>query len=101
MSKKIAAEIEQIVTVEEVADIVGISGRHMRRIMNDQNVPRAGHGKVKLADGLRAALQAAETGIAKDVAKRWTDDVELQRVITWALVAHWRGRDAELAKLAK
>jgi hypothetical protein len=64
-------------------------------------VPRAGHGKVRLADGLMAIVRNQEAISARDTAKSWTDDAELQRVITWALMLHGRGYAAKLEELAE
>ena len=92
--------LKEIVRVERVAQIFGITGRHMRRILEERGVARAGHGKVELGAGIRAYLRTTELNSARDIAAKWTDDSDLQQTIAWALIAKWRGLDSELAKLA-
>lgn len=89
---KLPDELYQAVDISWLAEeVCQISPRRLQQIMQDHGTPRAGHGKVRMIDGIRAFLQNAELNSARDMAKKWTDDPEYQRVIIDALIRRWRG----------
>ena len=98
---KLPDELYQPVDIAWLAEeVCQISPRRLQQIMQERGTPRAGHGKVRMVDGIQAFLRNAELNAARDIAKKWTDDPEYQQVVVSALILHWRGLGPHLAKLA-
>jgi len=98
---KLPEELYQPVDISWLAtEVCDISPRRLQQIMQERGTPRAGHGKVRMVDGIRAFLRNAEISSARDVAKKWTDDPDLQQFLVSALIAYWRGFGPEIAAFA-
>ena len=98
---KLPEELYQPVDISWLAEeVCRVTPRRLQQIMQEHGTPRAGHGKVRMVDGIQAFLRNAELSAARDIAKKWTDDPERQQVVISALVLHWRGLGPDLAKLA-
>jgi hypothetical protein len=92
--------LDTIVSVERLATMCDVSGRHMRRILDKRKVPRPAHGQVGLADGLRAFLRYSELLTAREIVAKWVDDAEMAEFLVLCLVARWRGFEREIAAFA-
>lgn len=86
-------------SVERLAQMVELSSRHVRRILDERGVPRVRHGEVALGVGLRAVICHLEETKAQTWVRAWVDDPEMQRFLAAALVARWRGHEDTILKL--
>ena len=91
---KIPDESRQPVDVAWLAEeICEVTPRRLQQILQERGTPRAGHGKVRLSDGLHAFLRHTEEALARQRVSKMVDDPALQRVFEKALIRHWRGLD--------
>jgi len=58
-------DLAMSIDIEELAAILDVSGRHLRRVLGEQGVDRAEYGKVALKAGVQAFLINFKAGLAR------------------------------------
>lgn len=82
-----------LMKISDLAEILEITPRRLRQVLEDRGIPRPAHGMIDRGVGLRAYLAELMEGMAKQRVAKMVDDPTLQAVFEKALIRHWRGHD--------
>lgn len=82
-----------LMKVSDLAEILEITPRRLRQVLEERGIPRPAHGMIDRGVGIRAYLQTLMEGLARQRVAKLVDDPALQGVFERALVRHWRGLD--------